>query len=597
MMLSNILVFRFLLASCGCLLTGLIVWGLMTACRRRFPVFSLQRAGWLLSQLAVVLSFALILLPHSERLRLAPPIELPESLLAQEAAPHKSGELAAAASTEAESKVAVKEHSWLSLLAHAWLLAYLLGLAYTVGRLWQARRVLHGLAAAGTQLHQGFPASQYPSGLTVTEVDAPISPMLFGLLRPHLLLPGHLRDFEPEQQQMIIEHELMHLRRRDLHWMSFGLLLQTLLWFNPFMRLLRNELAWAQELGCDRDVLHSRPQSARRAYAGALVAQLRLQHRQVKAALAFGGVSASTVAARIGWIREPGSKHGRLARAMAIVGLAAVSGGSLVLQPALAWRAVAPSPATAPATTTPFSCTEMVDAGSGQRLVHDGHCDERVTPASTFNIVVSLMGYDSAILRDEHTPRLPFKAGYTDWNPDWRVATDPSSWIHNSTVWYAQQVTTQLGVPQFQRYIKNFNYGNQDVSGDVGKNNGLTMSWIASSLKISPVEQVAFLRSMVNRQLPVSAHAYEMTARLTSLGTLPNGWQVHGKTGTASPVLANGKDDLKHSYGWFVGWASKGGRTVVFSRLVLEASQPGSSAGPRAKEAFLRGLPAQLDTL
>ncbi|MBB5366595.1 MULTISPECIES: class D beta-lactamase [unclassified Janthinobacterium] len=598
MMLSNILVFRFLLASFGCLLTGLVVWGLMALCRRRFPVFSLQRASWLLSQIAVVATFAVILLPHSERLRLAPPIELPESLLAQAAAPHQAGAGANASSTTAESNATVKEYSWLSLLAQAWLLAYLLGLAYTVGRLWQARRVLHGLAAAGTSLHERFGVSgKWPAGLTVTEVDAPISPMLFGLLRPHLLLPGHLRGFEPEQQQMIIEHELMHLRRRDLHWMSVGLLLQTLLWFNPFMRLLRNELAWAQELGCDRDVLASCPPSARRAYAAALVAQLRLQHRQVQAALAFGGVSASTVAARIGWIREPGSKHGRWARGVAIVGLAAVSGGSLVLQPALAWRVVPPAQASSVVTTTPFSCTEMVDAGSGQRLMHDGHCDERVTPASTFNIVVSLMGYDSAILRDEHTPRLPFKVGYTAWNPDWRVATDPTSWIHNSTVWYAQQVTTQLGVPQFQRYIKNFNYGNQDVSGDVSKNNGLTMSWIASSLKISPVEQVAFLRSMVNRQLPVSAHAYEMTSRLTSLGVLPNGWEVHGKTGTASPVLANGKDDLKHSYGWFVGWASKGGRTVVFSRLVLEASQPGSSAGPRAKEAFLRGLPAQLDAL
>src|SRR5450830_1304303 len=598
MMLSNILVFRFLLASCGCLLTGLVVWGLMTVCRRHFPVFSLQRAGWLLGQLAVVATFGVILLPHSERLRLAPPIELPESLLAQQAAPHKASEAASISSQAAEFNAAVKEYSWLSLLAHAWLLAYLLGLAYTVGRLWQARRVLHGLAAAGTQLHQGCPEpSQYPSGLTVTEVDAPISPMLFGLLYPQLLLPVHLRGFESEQQQMIIEHELMHLRRRDLHWMSFGLLLQTLLWFNPFMRLLRNELAWAQELGCDRDVLQRRPASARRAYAAALVAQLQLQHRQGKAALAFGGVSAGTVAARIGWIRAPGAVHSRWARGTAMLGLVAVSGGSLVLQPALAWKVAPPSPATVAATTTPFSCTEMLDAGSGQRLVHEGHCDERVTPASTFNIAVSLMGYDSAILRDEHSPRLPFKAGYTAWNPDWRVATDPTSWIHNSTVWYAQQVTTQLGAPQFRRYIKNFNYGNQDVSGDVGKHNGLTMSWIASSLTISPVEQVAFLRKIVNRQLPVSPHAYDMTARLTALGTLPNGWEVHGKTGTASPVLANGKDDLQHSYGWFVGWASKGGRTIVFSRLVLEASQPGSSAGPRAKQAFLRDLPAQLDAL
>ncbi|WP_445233324.1 class D beta-lactamase [Duganella rhizosphaerae] len=267
--------------------------------------------------------------------------------------------------------------------------------------------------------------------------------------------------------------------------------------------------------------------------------------------------------------------------------MAGIFAASLAFQPALADRA---------ATPVTFSCTEMVDAASGVRLVHDGHCDERVTPASTFNIAVSLMGYDSGILHDAHAPSLPFKPGYIDWNPDWRVTTDPTSWIRNSTVWYAQQVTASLGARRFQQYVTSFGYGNLDVSGDAGKDNGLAMSWIASSLKISAAEQAAFLRKIVNRQLPLSAHAYDMTARLTALGTLPNGWQIHGKTGTASPVLADGSDDQRHSYGWFVGWASKGARTVVFSRLVLEDKEA-RAAGPKTRDAFLRDLPAQLDTL
>ncbi|WP_373925073.1 class D beta-lactamase [Duganella vulcania] len=266
---------------------------------------------------------------------------------------------------------------------------------------------------------------------------------------------------------------------------------------------------------------------------------------------------------------------------------------SLAFQPALADRA---APTTHAATPATFSCTDMVDAASGARLVHDGHCDERVTPASTFNIAVSLMGYDSGILHDAHSPSLPFKPGYVDWNPDWRTTTDPTSWIRNSTVWYAQQVTANLGARRFQQYLNSFGYGNLDATGDPGKDNGLSMSWIESSLKISPAEQTAFLRKIVNRQLPLSAHAYDMTARITALGTLPNGWQIHGKTGTASPVLADGSDDQRRSYGWFVGWATKDGRTVVFSRLVLQDKQD-RAAGPATRDAFLRDLPAQLDAL
>lgn len=133
------------------------------------------------------------------------------------------------------------------------------------------------------------------------------------------------------------------------------------------------------------------------------------------------------------------------------------------------------------------------------------------------------------------------------------------------------------------------------MSGDPGEDNGLAMSWVGSSLKISPVEQVDFLRKMVNRQLPVSPKAYDMTARILLSETLKNGWQVKGKTGTANAVLPNGDEDAARQYGWYVGWATKGERTVVFARLVLDRRQERSSAGPRVKRAFLRELSRRLD--
>ncbi|MFS2006902.1 class D beta-lactamase [Duganella sp. CT11-25] len=252
--------------------------------------------------------------------------------------------------------------------------------------------------------------------------------------------------------------------------------------------------------------------------------------------------------------------------------------------------------ATPPATLAAIGCTELADAASGTRLLREGQCDTRITPASTFNIVVSLMGYDSGILADEHTPALPFQKGYTDWNAEWRATTDPASWLKYSVVWFAQQITSRLGAARFQGYVDSFNYGNRDVSGDAGKDNGLALSWISSSLKISPAEQVDFLRKMVNRQLPVSEKAYDMTFRIMPSETLKNGWVVHGKTGTAAPVLANGSDDPEHQYGWYVGWASKGQRTIVFARMMLDRRQEGF-AGGRVKEAFLRDLATRLDAL
>jgi bla regulator protein BlaR1 len=580
----DLFVCRFLLASGGCLAAGLGVWAL-TSLLRRVPGFQLQRSAWLLSQLTIVAVFLVIVLPHSERLRLVPPIELDGPALVQASV----APAPAAASVAPAPPASVPDVAWLTVGARGWLIVYLLGLAWAIAALARARRLLHGLAVAGSALerHPGFIAQDSMPALEVIEVDSPISPMLFGLFRPRLLLPRHLRSFDAIQQQMIVEHELTHLRRRDLHWMSAGLLLQTVLWFNPFMRLLRDQLSWAQELGCDRDVLAGRPRGQRKAYAAALVAQLKTQHRALNAALAFGGVSPRTVAERIALIREPALAHGRR-----WLRLAAFAGPALVLVVSVAFQ-----PALALPTEVKLSCTVLADAASGQRLVREGRCGERVTPASTFNIAVSLMGYDSAILHDAHTPAWPFKPGYADWNPSWRASTDPTSWIGNSVVWYAQQVTARLGAQRFGQYVEQFKYGNQDVSGDPGKDNGLALSWINSSLAISPDEQVDFLGKIVKRELPVSAAAYDMTARLTLVGTLANGWEIHGKTGTANPVLPDGKDDNAHQYGWFVGWAKKGSRTLVFARLELDESKQGSFAGLRVKQDFLRDLPERLDAL
>lgn len=242
-------------------------------------------------------------------------------------------------------------------------------------------------------------------------------------------------------------------------------------------------------------------------------------------------------------------------------------------------------------------CTAFADAATGKVLKQEGDCGTRVFAASTFKIAISLMGYDSGFLTSEHAPALPFKKGYPDWIPSWKATTDPTSWMKNSVVWYSQQVTKYLGEKRFQAYVSQFHYGNEDVSGDPGKHNGLTRSWLSSSLKISPLEQLAFLGRLVNRQLSVSGDAYEMTSRITALGTLANGWEVHGKTGAGAPRNADGSFANNRAYGWFVGWAVKSGRTIVFARLVQNEKKEAVSPGLRTREAMMKELPGLLDAL
>jgi beta-lactamase class D len=203
------------------------------------------------------------------------------------------------------------------------------------------------------------------------------------------------------------------------------------------------------------------------------------------------------------------------------------------------------------------------------------------------------MGFDSGFLKSAHSPTLQYHVGYPDWGGEaWKQPTDPSRWIHDSVVWYSQQVTRSLGMARFANYTKAFGFGNADVRGD-SRHDGLTHAWIDSSLQISPLEQVAFLTKVVNHKLPVSEHAFDMTSQITEVTKLSDGWDIHGKTGTGFPQNADGSDDEAHGWGWFVGWASRSGKTLAFARLIQDdGASPGQkSAGVRARDAFLADFP------
>ncbi|WFP73729.1 class D beta-lactamase [Mesorhizobium sp. WSM4906] len=228
-------------------------------------------------------------------------------------------------------------------------------------------------------------------------------------------------------------------------------------------------------------------------------------------------------------------------------------------------------------------CTLIQDSESGATLYQDGVCDRRVSPASTFKVPLALIGYDSAILSDQHTPSWDYKPEFNAVKRD-RKTVDPTIWERDSIIWYSREITRRLGADRFAGYVSKFVYGNADVSGTAGKNDGLTNSWVDSSLEISPVEQTAFLRRLLAGKMPVSAKAHEMTKAI--IPTFESGdWTVQGKTGSTRL----GKS--KRSLGWFVGWAEKDGRRIVFARLVVDTKRTDTPKGLATRAAFLKDLP------
>lgn len=218
----------------------------------------------------------------------------------------------------------------------------------------------------------------------------------------------------------------------------------------------------------------------------------------------------------------------------------------------------------------PVRCTVVLAVETGNVLHQQGSCDHRAYPMSTFKLPLAMMGYDAGILVDDKTPRWEYQQKF---NAPKRVqkATDPTIWQAQSVVWYSQELTRRLGEQRFHDYVESFAYGNGDVTGGPGGTQGLTESWLMSSLEISPNEQVDFLRRFLRGDLLISTHAVAMTQAITPRFDAKGGWTVHGKTGSGRMRDSRGKADSGRPIGWFVGWAEKQGRRVVFARLLVDA--------------------------
>ncbi|MBA2651130.1 MAG: class D beta-lactamase [Tatlockia sp.] len=192
----------------------------------------------------------------------------------------------------------------------------------------------------------------------------------------------------------------------------------------------------------------------------------------------------------------------------------------------------------------------------------NNYCNTRLSPDSTFKIPLSLMAFNQGIIKQSTVFKWDGKTrDYADWNQD----LTPHTWLKYSSVWVSQLLTPQLGMARIKEYLADFNYGNQDFSGDHSKNNGLLYAWLASSLKISAFEQLHFLKAMLTHHLALNKAAVKNTKKNIYLGKLDNGADYYGKTGSGRHGRNERLDNpSKLRDGWFVGFIESGKQQYIF---------------------------------
>jgi len=229
----------------------------------------------------------------------------------------------------------------------------------------------------------------------------------------------------------------------------------------------------------------------------------------------------------------------------------------------------------------------LINGITNERVLELGpHIDERITPCSTFKIVLSLMGYDAKILKDEKTPIWNFQEGYDDYLESWKAPQTPQSWMKYSCGWYSKILASQLGVEKIQNYLASLEYGNQDMSGGLTKPGSTNPTWVNGSIKISPKEQVDFIQKMISEKLPISPNAIEKTKLLLFKEELPEEWKLFGKTGWSGSI--SGSDGENFEIGWFVGWVEKDRIFFPFAYYIREKKINLTQRIPRVKELLVK---------
>ena len=177
--------------------------------------------------------------------------------------------------------------------------------------------------------------------------------------------------------------------------------------------------------------------------------------------------------------------------------------------------------------------------------------EQAFTPASTFKICSSLIGLETGEIKDENFI-IPWDSITRD-NPNWNTDHDLKTAFKNSTVWYYQELARRVGGQQMKYWLDKANYGNTDTSGGIDK------FWLTGGLRISPKQQIDFLKRLHDNQLPFSHRSLDIVKNImVAKDTL--GYVVRAKTGWGGQ---ENKD-----IGWYVGYLETKYKVYYFANCI-----------------------------
>jgi beta-lactamase class D len=201
------------------------------------------------------------------------------------------------------------------------------------------------------------------------------------------------------------------------------------------------------------------------------------------------------------------------------------------------------------------------------------------TPASTFKMCNTLIGLETGIIADE--------AFIIPWDsvmrqiPSWNQDHDLSMAFKNSTVWYYQELARRVGSHKMKYWLDKTRYGNTDTTG------GIDQFWLNGGLRITPEQQIHFLKRLHDNRLPYSDRSMSILKHIM-IEKDSAGVVLRSKTGWGM------QDSL--DIGWYVGYIETKDNVYYFANCV-QSSDPNNNDFGRSRKAITYAILKDLNIL
>jgi beta-lactamase class D len=174
-------------------------------------------------------------------------------------------------------------------------------------------------------------------------------------------------------------------------------------------------------------------------------------------------------------------------------------------------------------------------------------------PASTFKIPNSLISLEIGVIPNELA--ILTWDGVTREIPEWNRDLNMKEAIKLSAIWFYQVLARRVGYDKMQEKVKQIGYGNSNI----GSPESIDNFWLEGELRITPQEQILFLRRLYDDDLPFSARSLAIVKDIMIIEQTPD-YTIRGKTGLV------GFPPMEHTrFGWYVGYLEQNDNVYFFA--------------------------------